>query len=53
MAYRYGYTEQYQFLPARIDKYVNENDPVRVYDAFVEVLDLKELGIEKIRIGFS
>ncbi|ODS33160.1 MAG: transposase [Candidatus Scalindua rubra] len=33
------------FLPPIIDKYIGSEDPVRVYDAFVEALDLQELGI--------
>lgn len=47
MAYRYGDDKtQTTFLPPSIDDYVGKNDPVRAYDAFVEALDLKELGIE-------
>lgn len=34
------------FLPPSIEDYVSKNDPVRVYDAFVEALDLTKLGIE-------
>ena len=33
-------------LPPTIEEYVGEEDPVRVYDAFVEALDVGELGIE-------
>jgi len=47
MAYRYGDREQYQLLPACIDDYVGVNDPVRAYDAFVDALNLKELGIDE------
>lgn len=47
MAYRYGEREQVQMLPACIEDYVGVEDPVRAYDAFVEALDLKELGIEE------
>lgn len=47
MAYRYGDDRnQMTFLPPSIDDYVGKNDPVRAYDAFVEALDLTELGIE-------
>lgn len=46
MAYRYGSRSQITFLPDSIEKYVTEEDPVRVYDAFIDALDLKELGIE-------
>lgn len=45
MAYRYGSRTQLTFLPASIEKYVTEEDPVRVYDAFIDALDPKELGI--------
>lgn len=31
-------------LPERLDDYVGEDNPVRAIDAFVELLDLKELG---------
>lgn len=47
MAYRYGDREQVQLLPACIDDYVRADDPVRAYDAFVEAVDLKVLGIEE------
>jgi transposase len=33
-------------LPQSIEQYVPKDDPVRAYDAFVEALDLNELGIE-------
>jgi transposase len=46
MAYRYGNREQLELLPACIEDYVGPDDPVRAYDAFVDALDLKELGIE-------
>lgn len=47
MAYRYGDDKnQMVFLPPSIEDYVSKNDPVRVYDAFVEALDLTKLGIE-------
>ncbi len=45
MAYRHGSREQLLFLPSSIEDYVSESDPVRAYDAFVEALDLDELGI--------
>lgn len=45
MAYRYGNREQVELLPPSIDDYVGPDDPVRAYDAFVEALNLKELGI--------
>jgi transposase len=46
MAYKYGNRSQLTFLPDCIEKYVSEEDPVRVYDAFVDALNPKELGIE-------
>ncbi len=55
MAYRRGNREQYTLLPPAIDEYVGEEDPVRVFDAFVEALELKELGIqlEEVKVGNS
>jgi len=46
MAYRYGNRTQLSFLPDSIEKYVGKEDPVRVYDAFVNALDTKELGLQ-------
>jgi transposase len=46
MAYRYGNRYQNTLFPQSIEKYVPEDSPVRAYDAFVEALDFKELGIE-------
>lgn len=46
MAYRYGNRYQIALLPKSIEDYVGPDDPVRVYDAFVDALDLKELGME-------
>jgi len=46
MAYRYGDRYQTQFFPPSIEEYVAKDDPVRVYDAFVNALDLKALGIK-------
>ncbi len=45
MAYRYGLRELRALLPPSIEEYVAPNHPVRAYDAFVESLDLKSLGI--------
>ncbi len=45
MALREGNREQMQLLPPSIEQYIGEDDPVRVYDAFVDSLDLKALGI--------
>lgn len=55
MAYKRGNREQMTMLPPTIEEYVGEDDPVRAYDAFVEALDLKELGIEieEVKVGNS
>ena len=45
MAYRYGDRQQTQLFPQSIEEYIAKDDPVRAYDAFVEALDLAELGI--------
>jgi transposase len=47
MAYRYGNREQTELLPACIEDYVGQDDPVRAYDAFVDALNLRDLGIEE------
>jgi len=36
--------EQATLLPERLDDYIGEDNPIRVVDAFVEQLDLAELG---------
>ena len=46
MAYITSDRNQVTFLPPRIEEYIGENDPVRVYEAFVEALKFCELGIE-------
>lgn len=47
MAYRYGDDRKQKILfPESLDQYVSEDHPVRAYDAFVDSLDMKELGIE-------
>jgi len=46
MALRKGNREQMQFLPASIEEYVAPDAPVRAYDAFVETLDLRKLGVK-------
>ncbi len=45
MAYVRGERQQTQLFPASMEEYVGPRDPVRVYDAFVNQLDFKELGI--------
>lgn len=39
-------TEQYSFLPICYDEIISEENPVRVLDAFVESLDMKELNFK-------
>lgn len=46
MAYRYGNRDQFGLFPQSIEDYVSKDDPVRVYDAFVESLDFSQLGID-------
>ena len=45
MAYRTGNREQMMLLPQSIEDYVGQGDPVRAFDAFVEVLDFNKCGI--------
>jgi transposase len=45
MAYRYGNRNQIRLLPESMEDYVAPDDPVRAYDAFIEALDLRDLGI--------
>ena len=37
--------KQITFLPPKIDDYVGKEDTVRVYDAFIDSIDLQEMGI--------
>ena len=45
MAYRCGNRYQMDLMPQSIEEYVSADNPVRVYDAFVEALDFQHLGI--------
>ncbi len=45
MAYRYGSRHQIELFPQTIEEYVSPDDPVRVYDAFVETINCIELGL--------
>ena len=45
MPYRKGERSQTVLFPQSIDEYIKEDDPVRVYNAFVDALDFTELGI--------
>lgn len=46
MAYIYGQRSQHMLFPTSIDEYLSADDPVRVYDAFINEMDFKELGID-------
>ena len=46
MAYRYGDRNQLSLFPPSVEDYVPKDAAVRAYDAMVEALDFKELGIE-------
>ena len=46
MAYRYGDRYQMNLMPQSVEEYVSEDNPVRAYDAFVEGLDFRKLGID-------
>lgn len=48
MAFKIGNRDQQTFLPPVIDDYISPQDPVRVYDAFVDALDFHELGISLV-----
>ncbi len=39
MAYRHENSNQIRLFPQSMEEYVASDDPVRAYDAFVEVLD--------------
>lgn len=45
MAYRYGDRDQSVLFPLCVEDYVPKDAAVRAYDAMVEALDFKELGI--------
>lgn len=53
MAIISGDRESRRLFPASIENYVGPEDPVRVYDLFVDQLDFKELGIAcpELRVG--
>ena len=46
MAFIYGDRHQKHLFPPSVDEYIEPDAPVRAYDAFVEALDLDELGID-------
>jgi len=45
MAYRCGDRYQMDLMPPSIEEYVGSDNPVRAYDAFVEALNFRKLGI--------
>jgi transposase len=45
MAFRKGDRHQSTLFPPSLEELVPEDSPVRVYNAFVDALDIKELGI--------
>jgi transposase len=45
MAYRHANRKQMTFLPNSIEEYVSSDCPVRAYDAFVDALNFRDLGI--------
>lgn len=45
MALKVGNRFQMSLIPKTVEEYVGENDPVRVYDAFVNSLNLEDIGI--------
>jgi transposase len=40
---------QSTLLPACLDDYIAEDNPIRVVDAFIEALDLCALGFERVQ----
>jgi transposase len=46
MAYRYGDRYQMNLMPQSVEEYIPKDNPVRAYDAFVEGLDFRKLGID-------
>jgi transposase len=45
VALREGNRQQMQMLPPSIEQYISEDAPVRVYDQFIDAMDIGELGI--------
>jgi transposase len=46
MAYREGDRYQQNMFPPSLDELIDEQDAVRIYDAFVEQLDIERLGLQ-------
>jgi transposase len=53
LAYKQGNRHQTDLFPQSIEGYVQENDPVRISDAFVELLSMEEIEINCNKIGNS
>ena len=52
--YKIGYDRQQgMLLPPRIDEYVDESNAVRAIDAYVETLDMAQLGCTKTGGGVT
>lgn len=47
MGYIKGDRNQLTLMPAAIEDYVADDDPVRAYDAFIDTLDCVQLGIKQ------
>jgi transposase len=45
MAYRQSERRQQMMFPASVEEYIGPDDPVRVYDAFGDTVDLEALGV--------
>jgi len=52
--YKQGINRQQEFLlPPNIEEYVGEDNTVRAIDSYVESLDLKQMGFEKVDGGLT
>jgi len=52
--YKQGeHRKQQMFFPPSIDEYVNEDNPVRAIEDYVELLDMVELGFTKSALNSS
>jgi transposase len=45
MAIRYGNRAEVMLLPPTVEDYVSADDPVRAYDAMIDAIDLKSIGL--------
>ena len=44
--YRTADRNQTTLMPPSVEDYVSQDNPVRAYDAFIEAMDLKDMGIQ-------